>query len=66
MGVPSDGNPYGVPEGLIYSFPVRIKPDHSYEIVAGLPIDDFSREKMDATAKELQEERDMAFAACEA
>ncbi|XP_064603972.1 malate dehydrogenase, cytoplasmic-like [Liolophura sinensis] len=66
MGVPSDGNPYGIPDGLVYSFPVRVKPDHSYEIVSGLPIDDFSREKMDATAKELQEERDMAFAACEA
>ncbi|XP_053315296.1 malate dehydrogenase, cytoplasmic [Spea bombifrons] len=60
MGVISDGNPYGVPEGLLYSFPVTIK-DKTWKIVEGLKIDAFSREKMDLTAKELQEEKDTAF-----
>lgn len=60
MGVPSDGS-YGIPEGIIYSFPVNIKADKTYSIVQGLNIDDFSRAKMDATAKELVEERDTAF-----
>jgi malate dehydrogenase len=56
MAIPSDGS-YGVPEGLIYSFPVTCK-DGEYSIVQGLDIDEFSREKMDATAQELSEERD--------
>ncbi|XP_078000705.1 malate dehydrogenase, cytoplasmic-like [Glandiceps talaboti] len=59
MGVMSDGS-YGVPEGIIYSFPCCIAKDHSYKIVQGLEIDTFSREKMDLTAKELMEEKDMA------
>jgi malate dehydrogenase len=54
MGVPSDGS-YGVPEGLVYGFPCRCK-DGKWEIVQGLEIDDFSRARMDATAKELAEE----------
>ncbi|SEI89441.1 malate dehydrogenase (NAD) [Deinococcus reticulitermitis] len=56
MAIPSDGS-YGVPEGLIYGFPVRCQ-DGKYEIVQGLEVSDFSRGKMDATAQELQEERD--------
>lgn len=64
MAVPSDGS-YGIEEGLIYSFPVRTKPDHTYEIIKDLPIDDFSREKMDITQKELVEEKNMAMSACE-
>lgn len=56
MAVPSDGS-YGVPEGLMYSFPVTIT-DGRYEIVQGLAIDDFSRQKMDATMGELEGERD--------
>ncbi len=56
MGIPSDGS-YGIPEGLIYGFPVTCK-DGKYEIVQGLPVSDFSRGKMDATAQELTEERD--------
>ncbi|GGO34377.1 malate dehydrogenase [Deinococcus humi] len=56
MGIPSDGS-YGVPEGLIYGFPVKCR-NGKYEIVQGLDISDFSRGKMDATAQELQEERD--------
>lgn len=61
MGVISDGS-YGIAAGLMYSYPVRIKPDHTFEIVQGLEIDVFSREKMDATAKELIEERDTSMA----
>uniref|UniRef100_UPI00358E5014 malate dehydrogenase, cytoplasmic-like n=1 Tax=Myxine glutinosa TaxID=7769 RepID=UPI00358E5014 len=60
MGVISDGNNYGVPEGLIYSFPVTIK-DQKWTVVKGLSIDTFSRERMDESAKELVEERDMAL-----
>jgi len=56
MGVPSDGS-YGIPEGLMYSFPVTCK-DGDYSIVQGLEIDEFSQSKMDATQKELEEERD--------
>ncbi|MBT7429402.1 MAG: malate dehydrogenase, partial [Ilumatobacter sp.] len=56
MSVPSDGS-YGVPEGIISSFPCVCK-DGNYEIVQGLDIDDFSRAKIDATAGELVEERD--------
>lgn len=56
MAVRSDGS-YGIPEGLIYSFPVTTK-DGEWEIVQGLDIDDFSRARMDATARELIEERD--------
>jgi malate dehydrogenase len=56
MGVPSDGS-YGIPEGLVYSFPVTCK-DGDYSIVQGLEIDEFSQSMMDATQKELEEERD--------
>ncbi|KAJ8365881.1 hypothetical protein SKAU_G00147120 [Synaphobranchus kaupii] len=59
MGVYSSGNSYGVPDDLIYSFPVMIK-NKSWKIVDGLAINDFSRGKMDATAAELVEERDTA------
>lgn len=54
MAVPSDGS-YGVPEGLIYGFPCTCS-NGEWSIVQGLEIDAFSRGKMDATAKELQEE----------
>jgi len=56
MGVYSDGS-YGIAEGLIYSFPCRCK-NGDWQIVQGLEVSDFSRTKMDATAKELTEERD--------
>jgi len=55
-GVVSDGS-YGVPEGLISSFPVTAK-DGKYEIVQGLEIDAFSRARIDASVAELAEERD--------
>ena len=43
MGVISDGNQYGVPEGIMYSFPTRIAPGGAWEVVNGLAINDFSR-----------------------
>jgi malate dehydrogenase len=55
MSVPSDGS-YDVPEGLISSFPVTCS-NGEYEIVQGIEIGDFSREKIDATANELADER---------
>jgi malate dehydrogenase len=56
MAIPSDGS-YGVPEGIISSFPVTCS-NGQYSIVQGLDIDDYSRAKIDATAAELVEERD--------
>ncbi|HEY4376376.1 MAG TPA: malate dehydrogenase, partial [Acidimicrobiales bacterium] len=56
MAIPSDGS-YGVPEGLMSSFPCVCK-DGKYEIVQGLEIDDFSRARIDASVAELAEERD--------
>ncbi len=56
MGIPSDGS-YGVPEGLISSFPVTTG-DGAYEIVQGLELNDFSRERIDASVAELVDERD--------
>ena len=55
MGVPSDGS-YGIPVGVMYGFPCTTE-NGRYQIVKGLEIDAFSREKMDATLKELEEER---------
>jgi len=55
MGIPSDGS-YGVPEGIIAGFPVTCS-GGEYKIVEGLEIDEFSREKIDANATELMEER---------
>ncbi|MFE3202730.1 malate dehydrogenase [Embleya sp. NPDC055664] len=56
MGVVSDGS-YGVPEGLISSFPVVCK-DGKWEIVQGLDVNEFSRARIDASVQELAEERD--------
>jgi malate dehydrogenase len=55
MGVPSDGS-YGIPAGVVYGFPCTTE-GGDYKIVPGLEIDAFSREKMNATLKELEEER---------
>ncbi|MGR9108918.1 MAG: malate dehydrogenase [Gammaproteobacteria bacterium] len=55
MAVPSDGS-YGIGEGVIYSYPVTIQ-NGAYQIVQGLEINEFSRQKMDATDQELREER---------
>ena len=56
MGVPSDGS-YGIPEGVIYSYPVTVS-NGEYRIVPGLAVDDFGRQRMQATHAELREERE--------
>jgi malate dehydrogenase len=63
MGVCSDGS-YNTEEGLIYSFPVTIL-NGEWSIVGNLDLDDFAKEKMAVTLKELQEERDSALESCE-
>ena len=55
MGIPADGS-YGIKKGVVYSYPVRCKKG-AYEIVQDLDVNDFSRERMQATEKELREER---------
>jgi malate dehydrogenase len=56
MGIPSDGS-YGIPEGVIFGYPVTCR-GGSYQIVKGIDISEFSRKRIDATLKELHEERD--------
>ena len=56
MAVPADGS-YGIGEGVMYSYPVTCK-GRRYEIVQGLSVDEFSRGRLDATHRELLEERD--------
>ena len=56
MGIPSDGS-YGIAEGVLYGYPVTCK-GGKFEIVKGIEVSDFSRKRMDATLKELHEERD--------
>ncbi len=57
MGVPSNGD-YGIPKDIIYGFPTICSGGGRYEVVKGLDIDEFSKGKMAATLKELEEERD--------
>jgi malate dehydrogenase len=56
MGVPSDGS-YGIPEGVIYGYPVTTR-SGAYQVVKGIELSEFSRKRMEATLKELHEERD--------
>jgi malate dehydrogenase len=56
MGVPSDGS-YGIPEGVIFGYPVTCR-GGKYQIVKGIEVSEFSRKRIDATLKELHEERD--------
>ena len=55
MGIPSDGS-YGIPKDVMYGFPVTTA-GGAWTMVQGLPIDEFSRERMNLTLKELEEER---------
>ena len=57
MAIPSDGS-YGISEGLVYSYPVRVT-DGEHHIVQGLDINDFSRQMMEDSRKELEQERDV-------
>lgn len=65
MAVISDGNSYGVQAGLMYSFPLTIS-NGQWEIVQGLELNDWAKEKLKATEAELIEERDTALSVCEA
>jgi malate dehydrogenase len=56
MGIPSDGT-YGIPEGVIFGYPATCR-GGQYQVVKGVEISDFSRKRIDATLKELHEERD--------
>lgn len=62
MGVVSDGS-YGTPKDIVFSFPVHIQ-NGQWKIVQGLAVDDFARSKLDATAKELLEEKEEAMSVC--
>lgn len=65
MAVASDGS-YGIPEGIVFSFPVFINPaTKEWSIVQGLDLDEFSRSKIQLTLKELQEEAKEALVACQ-
>jgi len=56
MGIASEGS-YGIPEGVIYGYPVTCS-NGRYEIVRGIELSTFSKSKMEATHRELLEERD--------
>jgi malate dehydrogenase len=56
MGIPADGS-YGIAEGVLYGYPVTCK-GGQFQIVKGIEVSEFSRKRMDATLKELHEERD--------
>lgn len=58
VGLHSQGNPYGIDDDLIFSFPCQMK-DGKAMIIEGKTIDPFLREKIKATEKELIEEREM-------
>ena len=55
MGIPSDGS-YGIPKDTMFGFPVTCE-NGEYKLVEGLEIDDFNRKRIDATLKELEEEK---------
>jgi len=60
-GLLSDGNPYGIEEGIIYSFPCRSKGEGKVEIVHDVPLNAILQEKMRASEKELIEERELVL-----
>ena len=61
MSILSDGNPYGIKDGLIFSFPCRLNAAGKCEIVKGLTITPFLKEKIALTEKELWEERELVI-----
>lgn len=63
MAVSSDGNPFGVREGLIFSFPVVIEAGGAWRFASGFTIDEATRSAIEATQSELLEEREAALAA---
>ena len=61
VAVCSDGQ-YGIDAGLIASMPIRTNADGTWSVVEGVDVDEFSREKIDASVQELREERDAVSA----
>lgn len=59
MGMLSDGNSYGIKEGIVFSFPCRSKGEGKVEIVKNVPWDDFLKQKIILTEKELLEEKEL-------
>jgi len=64
MGVLSNGNSYGIQDGIMFSFPCTCDGSGNYEIVGGLEHNDFAKEKIKITENELAEERDIALSIC--
>jgi malate dehydrogenase len=58
-GIYSNGNPYGIDPDLVFSFPLRSKGKNDFEIIQGVAVDSFLKEKMILSEKELKEERDL-------
>lgn len=58
VAVYSDGSHYGLPSGIMVSMPIRTLSDGSWEVVQGVPVDEFSRSKIDTSVAELLEERE--------
>jgi malate dehydrogenase len=56
-GILSNGNPYGIPENLVYSFPLRMKANGSYEMITEFNLSDYAKSKLQITTNELLEER---------
>ncbi|OHT09323.1 Malate dehydrogenase [Tritrichomonas foetus] len=64
MAIPvPESKPYGIETGVVYSFPCTVDAQGNYHVVEGLEINDFVREKMQVTLKELQEEKATAWKA---
>ena len=57
----SEGNPYGIEENLIFSFPCRSKGDGNWEIMPDLELNPFLKERLKVTERELIEEREIAL-----
>jgi malate dehydrogenase len=60
----TDGNPYGIDENLVFGFPCRTKADGSWEIVKDVPWNDFLKERINISRRELLEERDLVSNLC--
>jgi malate dehydrogenase len=56
--IPSNGNPYGVPDGLVFSFPLNVTGPGTYEMITGLTLSAYAKDRLRITTEELQEERD--------
>ena len=60
--IPSNGNPYGVPDGLVFSFPLHVTGPGTYEMITGLELSAYAKDRLRITTEELQDERDAILA----